>query len=39
MITLNENNLTIWKAKMKDLLYCKDLYAPIKGDNSKPTGT
>ena len=26
MISLNVNNWMIWKPKMEDLLYCKDLY-------------
>lgn len=39
MINLNENNWSIWKAKIEDLLYCKDLYALIKGDKAKSTRT
>lgn len=34
MISLNGNNWQIWKAKMEDLLYSKDLYDPI--DGKKP---
>lgn len=36
MISLNGRNWMIWKAKMTDLLYCKDLYAPVEGESSKP---
>ena len=36
MIRLTSSNYSIWKPRMKDILYCKDLYAPIDGDNSKP---
>ena len=35
MISLNGSNWTIWKAKMEDLLYCKDLYALILGISAK----
>ena len=27
----------IWKPRMKDLLYCKDLYGPMQGDSVKHT--
>ena len=36
MIRLTSSNYSIWKPRMEDILYCKDLYAPIDGDNSKP---
>ena len=36
MIKLIENNWQIWKLKMEDILYCKDLYDPIEGDEAKP---
>ena len=35
MISLNGQNWLIWKAKMEDLLFCKDLYVPIEGDAVK----
>ena len=37
MISLNGNNWMIWKPRMEDLLYCKDLYGPLQGDSAKPT--
>lgn len=36
MIKLNNMNWLIWKPKMEDILYCKDLYEPIEGDKAKP---
>jgi len=36
MITLSRSNWKIWKTRMEDLLYCKDLHAPLKGDEAKP---
>ncbi|KAA8526119.1 hypothetical protein F0562_007781 [Nyssa sinensis] len=36
MIKLNNMNWLIWKPKMEDILYCKDLYEPIEGDTAKP---
>ncbi|KAL9260610.1 Retrovirus-related Pol polyprotein from transposon TNT 1-94-like protein [Drosera capensis] len=38
MIKLTNNNSQIWKSKMEDLLYCKDLYEPVEGDSAKPEG-
>ena len=35
MISLNGSNWTIWKAKMEDLVYCKDLYVLILGVSAK----
>ncbi|KAL6211098.1 hypothetical protein ACLB2K_016326 [Fragaria x ananassa] len=32
MVSFNGRNYTIWKAKMEDLLYCKDLSSPIEGN-------
>ena len=32
MVSLNGKNYMIWKAKMEDILYCKDLYSPIEGE-------
>ncbi|CAL9128159.1 unnamed protein product [Musa acuminata var. zebrina] len=37
MISLNGNNWMIWKPRMEDLLYCKDLNEPLQGDSAKPT--
>ena len=36
MIRLTSSNYSIWKLRMEDILYCKDLYAPIDGDKNKP---
>lgn len=36
MISLNGSNWLIWKAKMKDLFYCKNLYSFVEGDEAKP---
>ena len=36
MIRLNGGNWMIWKSIMKDLLCCKDLYAPFESDDLKP---
>ena len=36
MVRLTSSNYSIWKPRMEDILYCKDLYAPIDGDKSKP---
>lgn len=30
MIKLNSSNYSTWRRLMEDLLYCKDLYKPIK---------
>ena len=35
MIRLTSSNYSIWKPRMEDILYCKDLYAPIDGDKTK----
>ena len=35
MIKLTTTNYSLWKSMMEDLLNCKDLYDPIKGDNVK----
>ena len=35
MIKLTTTNYSLWKSMMEDLLNCKDLYDPIKGDNAK----
>jgi hypothetical protein len=36
MIKLTNNNWQIWKSKMEDILYCKDLYEPVEGESAKP---
>ncbi|XP_057806204.1 uncharacterized protein LOC131021133, partial [Salvia miltiorrhiza] len=36
MFKLNGSNYSIWKPSMLDLLYCKDLYLPLHGDDAKP---
>ena len=37
MIKLMSSNYSIWKWKMWDLLYCKNLFKPVKG-MTKPKG-
>lgn len=37
MIKLNSINFALWKIRMKDYMYFKDLYEPILGDNAKPS--
>ena len=37
MIKLLALNYSIWKPIMEDVLYCKDLHDPIKGDSAKPS--
>ena len=37
MIEFTASNYAIWKPRMEDILYCKDLYDPIEGDQAKPT--
>jgi len=36
MVTLNGSNYNIWMAKMEDLLYVKNFYKPVFGDE-KPS--
>ena len=36
MIKLIASNYTIQKPRTEDILYCKDLYDPIEGDEAKP---
>ena len=36
VMKLNLSNYPAWKQLMEDLLYCKDLYKPIKG-SEKPS--
>lgn len=37
MIKLTSSNYSLWKPRMEDLLYCKDLIDPVLGDESKPS--
>lgn len=37
MIKLNPTNFALWKIRMKDYMYCKDLYEPILGEKGKPS--
>ena len=37
MVKLSTLNYSIWKLMMEDVLYCKDLHDPIKGDSAKPS--
>jgi hypothetical protein len=39
MISLNGSNWLLWKGKMLDILYYKDMYSPIEGDTAKPKET
>ncbi|PKI40481.1 hypothetical protein CRG98_039117 [Punica granatum] len=36
MFKLNATNYSIWKYRMEDLLFCRDLYDLIEGDSAKP---
>ncbi len=38
MVKLNSSNYSIWKPRMEDLLFVRDLYDPIEGDENKPAG-
>ena len=35
MFKLNASNYNIWKPQMEDMLYCKDLFDPVEGDEAK----
>ena len=35
MFKLNASNFSIWKPRMEDMLYCKDLFDPIDGDEAQ----
>ena len=35
IIKLTATNYSLWKSMMEDLLNCKDLYDPPKGENVK----
>ena len=36
MIKLTSSNYSIWKPRMEDILYCKDLYQPLQNEGKKP---
>ena len=36
MIKLTSSNFSIWKPRMEDILYCKDLYNPLELKGKKP---
>ena len=36
MIKLNSSNYLIWKPRIEDVFYTKDLYLPIYDDSKKP---
>lgn len=38
MIKLTSSNYSIWKPRMEDILYCKELYQPLQNEGTKPTG-
>ena len=35
MVKLNSKNYSIWKTRMEDMLYSKDLYDLVEGENAK----
>ena len=37
IVKLSVSNYSIWKPMMENVLYCKDLHDPIKGDSVKPS--
>ena len=37
MVKLSALNYSIWRLIMEDVLCCKDLHDPIKGDSAKPS--
>ncbi|GFS31257.1 hypothetical protein Acr_00g0016490 [Actinidia rufa] len=39
MIVLSATNYTIWKPKMEDILFCKDLHNPLEYNGNKPIAT
>jgi hypothetical protein len=39
MVKLIASNYPIWKTRMEDILYCKDLFDPIKLEGVKPIST
>nr|KYP32380.1 hypothetical protein KK1_046963 [Cajanus cajan] len=36
MIKLDSTNYSIWKSRMENLLFCRDLYDPIEASGTKP---
>ena len=38
MVKLNSTNYSIWKPRMEDLLFIRDLYDPVEGDEKKLAG-
>ena len=38
-MSLNGSNWRTWKGKMLDLLYCKEMHAPLEGNDAKPKDT
>ncbi|GFS37111.1 hypothetical protein Acr_00g0049940 [Actinidia rufa] len=39
MIVLSATNYAIWKPRMKDILFCKDLHDPLENKGEKPVAT
>jgi transposase InsO family protein len=39
MVKLTASNYSIWKTRMEDVLYCKDLFDPIEMEGVKPIST
>jgi hypothetical protein len=39
MVKLTASNYSIWKTRMEDILYCKDLFDPIEMEGVKPIST
>ena len=38
MLKLTSSNYSIWKPRMEDILYCKDMYEPLQNGGEKPVG-
>ncbi|KAL6187436.1 hypothetical protein ACLB2K_038835 [Fragaria x ananassa] len=38
MVKLTSSNYSIWKPRMEDILYCKDMYEPLQNGGEKPAG-
>jgi hypothetical protein len=36
MVKLTTSNYSIWKTRMEDILYCKELFEPIELNELKP---
>jgi hypothetical protein len=39
MVKLTASNYSIWKTRMEDILYCKDLFDLIEMEGVKPIST